>query len=402
MPKIVRFVLNRGNDDFEGLVRSVLDHVFPEGSKLIIGKEPGSAELVIWNYHPGDDLPVSATSGSDPVMLYAADRENVCELETGKLATVMTNPVRQGDPAGFLRAASSITGIADSEPPADSVRKQRDELLHALMQANVRLQEYDRDRTNFLGRAVHDFRAPLSALTGYCGLLISGQLGPVSEKQRDVLVRMRQSAVRLAELADGLLDLSAGLRSHREPELRETDLRQCVERAIERSQALIEEKSLEISIDLAPPAGVLLLDVAALEQVCATLMDNACRSTPRGAYVEVAGYSFRAQYYTVADQNSLPASEALNCYRIDFRDAGTDVAASHLSEIFAEHISPSAFSQSPAGLAFATCRMIIAQHGGHIWAENGDSGPVFSLVLPFAASQSPCGEAQAAYAQERI
>jgi signal transduction histidine kinase len=39
-------------------------------------------------------------------------------------------------------------------------------MLQCLIQANLKLQEYDQDRTNFLTRAVHDFRAPLTAVSG--------------------------------------------------------------------------------------------------------------------------------------------------------------------------------------------------------------------------------------------
>lgn len=36
----------------------------------------------------------------------------------------------------------------------------------------------------FLARAIHAFRAPLTALSGYCGLLASQTLGPLNETQK--------------------------------------------------------------------------------------------------------------------------------------------------------------------------------------------------------------------------
>jgi hypothetical protein len=36
--------------------------------------------------------------------------------------------------------------------------------------------------------------------------------------------------------------------------------------------------------------------------------------------------------------------------------------------------------------------MIVAQHDGHIWAENSDAGPVFSFVLPLKGLDSTRAE----------
>src|SRR5438876_878516 len=109
------------------------------------------ADLHIWDFRPGLTI-------SEPI--------------TG-------NPVRHL----FLVAAISAQA-------ATSLRAERDEILQCLIQANLKLQEYDQDRTAFLARAVHDFRAPLTALNGYCGLLLSGSSGRLNETQDEILRRM--------------------------------------------------------------------------------------------------------------------------------------------------------------------------------------------------------------------
>ena len=410
MPKVMRVVLNRGNDHFEELVRSVMVDIFGEAATLTIADHaisPETADLVIWNYQPGDQPPLSANDfSSHPLTLFVADEQALSELQPaldGPAANIIFRPVQPDTLAAFLRAVSSAQRSGGVLPasPIDSMRSQRDELLRALMQANVRLQEYDRDQTNFLTRAVNDFRAPISALTGYCGLLMSGQLGPVSEQQRNVLVRMRQSAIRLSDLAEGMVDVSAGLHTDREPALKEADFRQFIQWAIDKARPLIEDKSIDVSVDLVPPAGPLLVDPSKLEQVCATLVDNACRFTPRGGYLEIAGYSFRTEHWAHpgASTRRILQTESPNCYRIDFRDTGPEIKTSLFSDVFEEHRSCSeGYDRSGAGLGLPTCRMIIAQHGGHIWAENSESGAVFSFVLPFAAGHALRAASQVAYA----
>ncbi|MGH9344053.1 MAG: hypothetical protein ACRD19_09865 [Terriglobia bacterium] len=76
---------------------------------------------------------------------------------------------------------------ARSRRSNESLRSDRDEILQCLMQANLQLQQYDVERTNFLGRALHDFHAPLSALNGYCGLLLEQKSAPLSHEQKLII-----------------------------------------------------------------------------------------------------------------------------------------------------------------------------------------------------------------------
>ena len=104
----------------------------------------------------------------------------------------MMQPVNKATLRGFLEHAAArhlVTQPANIE----SLRADRDEILQCLLHANLKLQEYDQDRTNFLARAVHDFRAPLTAIDGYCGLILGQQLGPITEEQQEVLERMQHS-----------------------------------------------------------------------------------------------------------------------------------------------------------------------------------------------------------------
>ena len=51
----------------------------------------------------------------------------------------------------------AVSAYEERVSTADRLRADRDEILQCLIQTNLKLQEYDQDRTNFLARAVHDF-----------------------------------------------------------------------------------------------------------------------------------------------------------------------------------------------------------------------------------------------------
>src|SRR5262249_41981926 len=205
-------------------------------------------------------------------------------------AHILLKPVTGASLTAFLDSAiASHQGGASS---AHSLRADRDEILQCLIQANLRLQEYDQDRTTFLARAVHDFRAPLTALSGYCGLLLSEPLGPLTESQREVLRRMLHSTKRLSRMAAAMFQLSVGRHVKRRPELQRGDLRECLEQALHEITPFADDKSIEITADLAQPTHALLFEAGQIEQVLINILDNACRFTPRGGTIEVRGYPF--------------------------------------------------------------------------------------------------------------
>src|ERR1700690_2928579 len=53
--------------------------------------------------------------------------------------------------------------------------------------------------TNALASAAHDLKTPLAILNGYVELLQSEKIGPLSERQREVLGDMRSSGKRLEQ-----------------------------------------------------------------------------------------------------------------------------------------------------------------------------------------------------------
>ncbi len=63
--------------------------------------------------------------------------------------------------------------------------------------------------TNALASAAHDLKTPLSILNGYVELLHSEKLGPLSERQREVLQDMRDSGKRLQQFIQDFLTYSA-------------------------------------------------------------------------------------------------------------------------------------------------------------------------------------------------
>ena len=351
--------------------------------------EGPDADLCLWDYKSGLHVPENRPWGSRFFALVdshdlAAFRAAHPYAEAGIVLKPLTRAVVRA-----LVAQASARSTPGAESDESSVRADRDDILQCLMHANLQLQQYDAERTNFLGRALHDFHAPLTALSGYCGLFLEEGPGLLSEEQKRIIRRMQRSVRRLSRLSRGMFQLSVGRNICLRPLLREGDIAQCTAQALHEIQQLAEEKQLQLEVALDPVFTPLLFDSSQMEQVMVNLLENACKFSARGGSVVVKGY---ACFFELRARNiRCPADSERrvrdvrtpNAYRVDIVDSGPGISTEHFKSIFEEYVSYSGGQdRSRGGLGLAICRMILNQHQGRIWAENCDSGAMFSFVLP--------------------
>ena len=258
----------------------------------------------------------------------------------------------------------------------DVFRSDRDLLLRQLLQANLRLQEYDQERTNFLARALHDLQAPLTSIQGLCDLLLSGKAGQLSGPQLAMLERMQASRRRLERLSSGMFDLSVQGRVMRPPRKGPGDMDRCLQEALAELSSLIEEKKLKVRWHMEPPRKTLWVEQEQMDRVFVNLLENSCKFTPRGGSIQIEGYS-------VAWGTNANPSEP-NAYRIDVADSGPGVEPDLQEAIFEQYTSyRGGTDRSGGGLGLAICKLAVTAHGGQIWSSRVESGALFSFVLPF-------------------
>ncbi|MGH9436548.1 MAG: sensor histidine kinase [Terriglobia bacterium] len=344
------------------------------------------SDICLWDYHPDIYVPESMRWGARCfVLVDSRDLDDFRSTHRYAEPGIVLKPVTRAVVRALL--VEAMSSAAKSSEAA--LRNDRDEILQSLMQANLRLQQYDAERTNFLGRGLHDFHAPLTALSGYCGLLLEENMGPLDEAQKLIVNRMQNSVRRLSRMSRALFQLSIGRHVVLKPALRAADIRECAEQALYEIQPLLQEKNLQLDVDFEAPPTPLLFDPAQMEQVLINLLENACKFSSRAGSVVIRGYRCfterRAANVScpVASDRRMLNLRVENAYRVDIADSGPGVSPEHVASIFEEYVSYSGGNdRSRGGLGLAICRMILNQHQGRIWAENSESGAVFSFVLP--------------------
>jgi signal transduction histidine kinase len=362
---------------------------------LNVGAAPdgeSAPDLVIWDCDSDVPLPRQLDFEQERNNLFLVSRKKMAALlERLPMAAVaiLLKPVHKATLRAFLEHAVA-RHEKNHATDVDSLRADRDEILQCLLHANLKLQEYDQDRTNFLARAVHDFRAPLTAIDGYCGLVLGQQLGPITEEQQEVLERMQHSIKRLSRMATAMFQLSVGRQVERRPNLQKGDIEACIDQAMHEIAPFGEAKRLHLSVQVMSPPQALYFDREQIEQVLINLLDNACKFTPKYGSIEVRGYPYfwerRAKLKTAITSGERRASriQAPNAYRVDICDSGPGVPLENLEKIFEEYTSYSGGQdRSGGGLGLAICKFILNSHEGQVWAESGERGSTFAFVLPF-------------------
>jgi signal transduction histidine kinase len=334
------------------------------------------AHLYIWDYTPGLDLQSYILARRNGQHLVVTDPKNLDSLsEVQNFVCILLRPVAPSTLKAFVEFAFKTWEGQQHVREAEALRLDRDTLLQCLLEVNLKLQEYDRERTNFLARALHDFRTPLTALHGYCGLLAEGKLGEVTAAQRELLERMRHSTRRLARLAGGTLDLLIHGRIQKRVAKLETDIGQIFERALDDIFPFVQDKSVHVDTRITPPEGILFLEPEQIQQVLVNLLENSCRFTPRNGHIKIRGYTVHRD----------DANDFAEAYRVDISDSGPGVPANLAERIFEEYSSYSGGAdRSGGGLGLAICRAIITAHGGTIWTKPSEAGGKFSFILPLS------------------
>lgn len=202
----------------------------------------------------------------------------------------------------------------------------------------------------------HALRTPLTSLSLGLGLLSEGTLGPLNERQRDVVRTLTSEIARLGLLVDRALDTDR-LGSYAGPLDRvAVDLGDLVRDAARPIEAQAREKGVRVEEALAAGARV-IADPVKLAWVATSLMGNALRFSPPGSAIT-------ARVVASAGEASLEVG-----------DAGPGVPLDQADRVFGRD----------GGRALFLAREIVEAHGGVIHVRPGAArGSVFTVRLPIA------------------
>jgi signal transduction histidine kinase len=283
-------------------------------------------------------------------------------------------------------AADVSSDEAAMRQTVQELMQEREITYRNLLAAYLRLQEVNRQKTVFLASAAHELKTPLAVMKGYYELLLSGSLGKVSDRQREILQESKESCDRLVRLVSMFLNYSALESGKLVLQLRENNMRDCINDLTCRWQDTFQRTKVRLDVKVDPELPQFKFDYPKVQQCVANLLDNALKHTPAGgAIVLVAEPHFwerRTAENSPSQERRRARGEKANSVLISVSDTGSGIAAEFHQEIFEEFVRVDP-SSSGMGLGLAITKRLIQAHRGKVWVDSEiGRGSKFSFLLP--------------------
>ncbi len=251
-----------------------------------------------------------------------------------------------------------------------------EEMVHdrteELQEANDKLKEMDRMKSDFFANISHEIRTPLTMILAPVESALRGDQGIAID--RTLLMTVERNAARLMKLVNNLLDLTR-LEAGRMPMVvAEHDMVAFIASYIDSVRSASKTRNLNIRVVTSRDAIRLHFDAEKMDKVFMNLFSNAFKYTEPGGSITIS----------VIDDDRA-------CY-IEFEDNGSGIPPENLDIIFDR------FGQAHAGtprrhegtgIGLSLVRELVHLHGGTISVKSvyaGDNpeghGTVFTIMLP--------------------
>ena len=280
--------------------------------------------------------------------------------------------------------------VTTSEPAAPDVRSDGDVPSPENLLAEYKeLRERHQRTTNALASAAHDLKTPLSILNGYVELLHSEKLGPLSERQREVLQDMRDSGKRLQQFIQDFLTYSAietgGLRMHFEM----GNINDCLSGVCRLWSNRFQQKGIALYFLANDKLPVFPFDTPKLERIISNLLENSFKFTTQAGTVwlhaEPYMWERRSASVPSASERRRQNIPHPNSVKVSVSDTGPGIPAEFHLEVFDDFFRlPGNEKQDGMGLGLAIARRLVHAMGGKIWVESDPgAGCKFSFLIPY-------------------
>src|SRR5216683_3756993 len=284
-----------------------------------------------------------------------------------------------------IPAAQATPDLA-TQLTVQELLQEREITYRNLLAAYLKLQEVNRQKTVFLASAAHELKTPLAVIKGYYDLLLAGSLGRLTDKQRDILEESKDSCERLVRLVSMFLNYSALESGKLVLQLRENDLRDCLDELSKRWSEAFQRKGVKLDASFDPSIPTFRFDYQKVQQVAANLLDNALKHTPAGGSVTLRAaphfWERRVASMAPAEERRRFRLPRPNSVEVSVTDSGPGIAAEHHQEIFEDFVRVDR-NTSGMGLGLAIAKRLVQAHRGKIWVESESrAGSKFTFLLP--------------------
>lgn len=228
-----------------------------------------------------------------------------------------------------------------------------------------KLKELDQVKSRFFTNLSHEFRTPLSLITGP---LLKKIEQSKDDTEKEELELMARNANRLTSLINQLLDLARLESGNMKLQITEGDVRAALRLIAASFTSFAEHKKITFIADIETPPGQVYFDHDKIEKVVYNLLSNALKFTPPDGTV---------RFHAYITDNQLTGS---------VKDTGIGIPPEKIPYVFDRFYqaddSGTRFTEG-TGIGLALCRELIELHKGKITVTSeAGKGSEFEFSIP--------------------
>jgi len=242
-------------------------------------------------------------------------------------------------------------------------------LISDLVALAIETLRSEMNKTWFLQKTAHQLRSPFSTIYSMIKVMNGGFLGPVNDKQKELLQRCIRRIEMLGDLVNDLLKLGIKRTDADRAIIHPVDGVTILNALVPLFETHAREKRLKIEFQIEPGLDQIMGDEKLLDELMTNLISNAIKYTPAGGKVEV--------HLSREDKNRI---------RLEVRDTGIGIPEEDRSRLFTEFFraeNAKSFCEEGTGLGLVIVKEIVDFLRGAVLIESKvGEGTTVCCLLP--------------------
>ena len=250
-------------------------------------------------------------------------------------------------------------------------REKVEQLAGALEKANVRLQELDKLKSEFVSIASHQLRSPLTSIKGYASMVLEGSYGIIPEKAKEAISRIFESSKLMAISIEDFLNVSRIEQGKMQYDMTEFDLGKLVQTVVDELGGTAKERGLGLHVtDDGKSPYMIRADLGKIKQVINNLIDNAVKYTKQG--------SVDVMTHKSADGKTV---------QVSIKDTGVGMSKETIEKLFDKFVrakNANEVNVTGTGLGLYISREFARKMGRDLWISRSElgKGSSFTFTVP--------------------
>jgi two-component system sensor histidine kinase/response regulator len=238
-----------------------------------------------------------------------------------------------------------------------------------IVQKNIRLEQLNKEKNEFLGIAAHDLKNPLSTIKGYAELMEIDAANMSSDEIIEFAGQIKSMSQYMFQIIIDLLDMNAIEEGKMKMNPVDFEVVTVIMNGLSKFTAPSQKKNINIKFEPESYSLSAFADEGRTQQVLDNLVSNALKFSPFDKNIYVKTYPFDMERVC-----------------IEIKDEGPGISEEDQKKLFGKFTKLTARptgNENSTGLGLSIVKKIVENMGGMIWCESTlGEGASFKFTLP--------------------